>query len=297
MPFIWRRKNACGFGERQPGFFPLNLPPRSCLSRPDGVVFRAPFVLLPPRPMRRRTPHSIFVEQVQRRLLARLAELDVDVIVRELDPFLTNERRARFESVFSQRLDSVTVLMDAPYDPHNGAAVLRSCDAFGVHRLHVVERNGLEFLAARQVARGSEQWVHVRTYSESKGALDTLEASGHELVATHPMGELNPEDLRQIPKVCLVLGNERDGIHPELSPACKRSVRVPMRGFAESLNVSVTGAILLQHATAGRSGDLSDAERLFLKARAMILTIDHAAEILLAKGIELRPEIFAPVET
>jgi tRNA (guanosine-2'-O-)-methyltransferase len=247
--------------------------------------------------MRRRTPNSIFVEQAQRRLLARLAELDQHAIVRELDPFLTPERRARFEAVFSQRLDSVTVLMDAPYDPHNGAAVLRSCDAFGVHRLHVVERAGIEFLAARQVARGSEQWVHVRTYADSQGALDALAATGHELVATHPGGELNPEDLRHIPKVCLVLGNERDGIHHELSRACRRSVRVPMRGFAESLNVSVTAAILLQHATTGRAGDLSDAERLFLHARAMVLTIDHAAEILLAKGIELDAEIFAPVET
>lgn len=251
----------------------------------------------PAPPMRRRTPHSIFVEQAQRRLIARLGELDQEAIVRELDPFLTNERRARFESVFSQRLDSVSVLMDAPYDPHNGAAVLRSCDAFGVQRLHVVERGGLGFLAARQVARGSEQWVHVCTYPDSKGALDTLAASGHELVATHPMGELLPEDLKHIPKVCLVLGNERDGIHQELSSACKRSVRVPMRGFVESLNVSVTAAILVQHATAGRAGDLSDAERLFLKARAMVLTIDHAAEILLAKGIELAPEIFAAVET
>ena len=70
-----------------------------------------------------------------------------------------------------------------------------------------------------------------------------------------------------------------------------------MRGFVESLNVSVTAAILLQQATTGRAGDLSDAERLLLRARAMVLTMDHAAEILLAKGIELTPEIFAPVET
>ncbi len=247
--------------------------------------------------MRRRSPHTIFVERTQRKLLARFAEVDHHAIVRVLDPFLTDERRARFETVFSQRLDSVTVLMDAPYDPHNGAAVIRSCDAFGVQRLHVVERADIEFLAARTVARGSEQWVHVRTYSESKTALETLAASGHELVATHPEGELLPEDLRHIPRVCLVLGNERDGIHQELSNACRRSVRVPMRGFVESLNVSVTAAILLQQATTGRAGDLSDAERLLLRARAMVLTMDHAAEILLAKGIELSPEIFAPVET
>jgi len=237
--------------------------------------------------MRRRTPHAIQVELAQKRLLARLAGLDHAAIVNVLEPFLTPERKARFDAVFSSRLDAVTVLMDAPYDPHNGAAVLRSCDAFGIQRLHVVERGNISFLAARQVARGSEQWVHVRTYPTSSAALETLAASGHELVATHPQGELAPEDLRSIPKVCLVLGNERDGIHAELVAACKRSVRVPMRGFAESLNVSVTGAILLQHATTGRPGDLPAQEQLALHARAMVLTIDHAAEILLARGIDI----------
>ena len=237
--------------------------------------------------MRRRTPHAIQVELAQKRLLARLAGLDHAAIVRALSPFLTPERKARFDAVFSSRVGSVTVLMDAPYDPHNGAAVLRSCDAFGVQRLHVVERGGISFLAAREVARGSEQWVHVRTYPTSVAALDALAASGHELVATHPQGELAPEDLRSIPKLCLVLGNERDGIHEELVAACKRSVRVPMRGFVESLNVSVTAAILLQHATSARPGDLSEDEQRALQARAMILTIDHAAEILLANGISI----------
>jgi len=237
--------------------------------------------------MRRRTPHAIQIALAQKQLLSRLNGLDHAAIVRTLEPFATPERKARLDAVFSSRLDAITVLMDAPYDPHNGAAVLRSCDAFGIQRLHVIERNGLPFLAARQVARGSEQWVDVHTYPTTAPAAAALASSQHELIATHPQGELVPEDLRAIPRVCLVLGNERDGIHKELVAACKRSVRVPMRGFAESLNVSVTAAILLQHATHGRPGDLSDAERCLLHARAMILTIDHAAEILAAAGIAL----------
>src|SRR5262249_61327237 len=112
-----------------------------------------------------------------------------------------------------------------------------------------------------------------------------LARSGHELVATHPDGELSPTDLASIPRLCLVLGNERDGIHEELRGACKKSVRIPMRGFAESLNVSVTAAILLQHATAGRPADLGEEEQQLLYARALILTIPHAPEILLAKGV------------
>jgi tRNA (guanosine-2'-O-)-methyltransferase len=235
--------------------------------------------------MRRRTPHAIHIATEQKNLLARLAGLDHAAIVRALEPFATPERKERLDAVFSSRLDAVTVLMDAPYDPHNGAAVLRSCDAFGVQRLHVVERGTVEFLAARQVARGSEQWVDVHTYKTSDAATSTLAASGHELIATHPQGELVPEDLRHIPRVCLVLGNERDGIHQELLAACKRSVRIPMRGFAESLNVSVTAAILLQRATDGRPGDLSPEERRFLHARALVLTMSHAPEILAAHGI------------
>jgi tRNA (guanosine-2'-O-)-methyltransferase len=220
--------------------------------------------------------------------MAALHRLDVAVVARELEEFVTPERKARIRGVIDARLDGVTVLMDAPHDPHNGAAVLRSCDAFGIQRLHIVER-AEQFLAARTVARGSERWVEARTYSSSEAAIDALRTSGHELVATHPAGELTPDELSKIPKVALVLGNERDGIHASLVSACKASVRIPMRGFAESLNVSVTAAILLEHATSGRPGDLSDTERGMLYARALILSVPHAAEILAARGIRLDP--------
>jgi tRNA (guanosine-2'-O-)-methyltransferase len=237
--------------------------------------------------MRRSTRDSSYVALEQQKLLGRLHGLDHGAIAAALEPFVTAERRARLLEVFGARLDAVTVLMDAPYDPHNGAAVLRSCDAFGIQRLHVVERNDIKFLAARQVARGSEQWVDVHAYPTSDKAIAALRASGHTLIGTHPKGDLGPADLRHVARPCLVLGNERDGIHAELSAACEKTVRIPMRGFAESLNVSVTGAVLLQYATDGRPGDLPEAERLFLFARALVLTVDHAAEILVARGIRI----------
>jgi tRNA (guanosine-2'-O-)-methyltransferase len=84
-----------------------------------------------------------------------------------------------------------------------------------------------------------------------------------------------------------VLGNEREGIHDELRAACELSVRVPMRGFAESLNVSATAAILLEHATLGRPGDLADEERCLLYARALVSSIPHALDILRARGVPL----------
>lgn len=236
--------------------------------------------------MRRSTPNCAFIAEQRDGILRSLDEVDQEAVIRVLEDLVTAERRVRLLTVFSARLDAVTVVMDAPHDPHNGAAVLRSCDAFGLQRLHVVERSE-RFLSSKTVSRGSERWVDVRTYQRSQDAIGVLEASGHELVATHPAGELVPADLRAIPKMALVLGNERDGIHEELAGACRRSVRIPMRGFAESLNVSVTAAILLHNATEGRPGDLSEPERTKLYARALILTVPHAAEVLEAKGIRV----------
>lgn len=200
--------------------------------------------------------------------------------MRLLEPLVTERRRERLLDVISRRLESVQVVFDAPHDPHNGAAVLRSCEAFGVQKVHVVERKE-SFLASSTVARGAEKWVDVtRTKGDASQAIATLRASGFELVGAHPEGELVPEDLASLPRVALVLGNERDGIADDLAAACTRRVRVPMRGFIESLNVSVTAAILLSHATRGRKGDLSEADRLRLYARGLYFSVDKADRLL-----------------
>jgi hypothetical protein len=101
-------------------------------------------------------------------------------------------------------------------------------------------------------------------------------------VRAHPEGSLVPEDLARLPHCALVLGNEHDGIRDELEAAATLSVRVPMRGFTESLNLGVTAGILLAGATAGRPGDLRrpDLERLY--ARGLYRTVPRAAAILAA---------------
>ncbi len=238
--------------------------------------------------MRRRTPGAAFVAEEQRKLLAVLHQLDARAIAAELTPLIRPERCEKLRRAIDARLHAVTVVMDAPYDPHNGAAVLRSCDAFGLASMHVVERN-MGFLASKPIARGSERWVHVHTHAGVPAAVAELRGAGYELVATHPQGELTPEDLSRLPRVALILGNEREGIGNDLVTSCDRSVRIPMRGFAESLNVSVTAAILIQHATRDRPGDLPEAERNMLYARALILTVPHAAELLYARGVLKEP--------
>jgi tRNA (guanosine-2'-O-)-methyltransferase len=229
--------------------------------------------------MRRRTPGVVGTEDlIGARILAAEAR-DPARVIRLLEPLVLERRRERIRAVLAQRLSSVTVLFDAPHDPHNGAAVLRSCEAFGVQRLHVVERRE-RFLAAPSVARGAGKWVDVTVHRDPKEAVRSLLAQGFELVGAHPGGELLPSDLAALPKLAIVLGNERDGISADLEAACSRRVRVPMRGFVESLNVSVTAAILLAAATDGRAGDLSEADRLRLYARGLYFSVQRAEDVL-----------------
>jgi len=204
-------------------------------------------------------------------------------VIETLEPLAVDERRSRLWSVVKSRIGNVTVLMDAPHDPHNAAAVLRSCDVFGIPRAHVVPR-GEAFAVGRTVAKGAERWIEVVYHRTPEQALAALHAQGYTTVATHPEGNLAPEALALLPKVALILGNEHDGIRDALHAGARVSVRIPMRGFVESFNVSVAAGVLLYAATRGRSGDLSEAEQLRFYARALVRSVPRALEVLAARG-------------
>jgi tRNA (guanosine-2'-O-)-methyltransferase len=213
-----------------------------------------------------------------------MAAHDPERTIRLLEPLVTDERRERLRAVISRRLGCIAVVLDSPYDPHNGAAVLRSCEAFGVQRLHVVERRGTPFAVARSVSRGAEKWIDVVRHARPESALGWARSAGLPLVAADPDGELAPADLARMPRAAIVLGNEHEGIRGEIARACEARVRVGMRGFVESLNVSVTAAILLCAATEGRSGDLEEDEKRRLYARGLYLSVPRAEEVLGALG-------------
>jgi tRNA (guanosine-2'-O-)-methyltransferase len=202
-------------------------------------------------------------------------------VIAALEPLSEERRRARLVEVISARIGSVTLLLDAPQDPHNAAAVLRSLDAFGIPELHVVPRDQ-PFAFGRKVSQGTERWVEVLLHPTPEEAIHALTQQSFTLVATHPKGELLPEDLPGIERLCLVVGNEHDGISQALVGAAASTVRVPMRGFVESLNLSVACALLLRAATLGRPADLDAAERRLLYAAGLVRSVPRAEEILTA---------------
>jgi tRNA (guanosine-2'-O-)-methyltransferase len=189
------------------------------------------------------------------------------------------ERRARLWQLVAGRTDNVTVAMDAPHDPHNGAAVMRTCDAFGVQQLHVVE--AIEpFMLARKVSLGTERWIDVRRHATYASAIARLQREGYTLVAACMDGELVPSDLARLERFALVMGNERVGVSNEFLAASHQRVRIPMRGFVESLNLSVATAILLHAALADRAGDLSELRRREIYARGLVRSVVKIRQVL-----------------
>ncbi|MCU0682293.1 MAG: RNA methyltransferase [Polyangiaceae bacterium] len=243
--------------------------------------------------MRRSNP-TVFAPGQLPPLEGVLRYASAEAVAQALAPFATAERVARLREVAAGRVTALTVLMDAPHDPHNGAALVRTLDAFGVHALHVVEAEGRPFLLTPSVSRGAHKWVDLRLHARVDEAITALRAAGHTLVAAEPQGELLPPDLARLPRPCLVVGSEHEGIRPALRAACARSVRVPMRGFSESLNLGVTAAVLLSHALAGRPGDLGAPAIEWFVARGLLLSIPGSITILHERG--LLPAGFDPID-
>jgi tRNA (guanosine-2'-O-)-methyltransferase len=136
------------------------------------------------------------------------------------------------------------------------------------------------FLVGHRVAQGTERWVDVVQHRTAEEAVALLRSRSFRLIATHPQGTLTPADLQSVERLCLVLGNEHDGISAALAAAADESVRIPMRGYVESLNLSVAAAVLLAAALEGRPGDLTPEEEQRWYAVGLFRSVPRAEEIL-----------------
>ncbi|NNL09870.1 MAG: RNA methyltransferase [Croceitalea sp.] len=167
-------------------------------------------------------------------------------LLRYLEGYLTNERKARFEEVLTQRTNFLTVAIEDVFQLHNTSAVIRSCDAFGIQNVHVVEARYGKRLD-KQIAMGAEQWVDVQRYKSTKSCLEALKSANFQIIATTPHDnavELSQFELTQ--KTALFFGTEKEGLSQEILNAADGYITIPMNGFTESLNVSVAAAIILQ---------------------------------------------------
>lgn len=200
-------------------------------------------------------------------------------VVEALAPLVTEARLGRMEAVVNQRSGSLVVVLEELTDPHNGSAIMRSADAFGVQEVHVIpSQHG--FLAAHRIAKGTHRWLDIVRHPSPEECVEVLHGRGFEVLVAAMDGELTPRDLEERDKVAVVFGNEHAGASRAMRGVADGAFQVPMVGFVESLNVSVAAAVTLSHASQGHRGDLTPARREALLARYLMTSVRDAERVV-----------------
>jgi tRNA (guanosine-2'-O-)-methyltransferase len=213
-----------------------------------------------------------------------------------VDPgFLLPERKARIDEVVANRTRTLTVVMEAFCDPQNVNAVLRTCEAMGVQEVHAVEGPMKPYDRNKKISQNADKWLDVKRWRSTRECLAHLKAGGFSIYATDLQGGAVPiERLPFAGKVALVFGNESRGVSDEALALADARCAIPMRGFVQSLNVSVAAAIALakalerREADRGRHGDLPEAEAAALRERFYVLAVKQRARIAKAAAVEQR---------
>lgn len=169
---------------------------------------------------------------------------------------ITPDRFQKMKNVIQNRTRYISVALENIFQPHNASAVLRSCDAFGIQDVHIIE-NSNTFSSNPAVDMGTSQWLSLQRYRNknrnSVQAIEALKNQGYRVVATSPHSKdinLDEFDLSKGKSVFL-FGTELDGLTPEALAAADEYVKIPMYGFVESFNISVCAALTLHHLVLG----------------------------------------------
>ena len=166
----------------------------------------------------------------------------------EFYSIITDNKKEMFDRISSERTNHITVVLENIFQEHNASAVVRTCDCFGVQELHIIEKNN-QYKLQRDIALGAGRWVDMYNYNlgnqVTKDCILKLKNKGYKIVATTPHTEQTIYDLNLSNPLAFVFGTERRGISDEVFDLADEKVKIPMYGFTESFNISVSVAIVL----------------------------------------------------
>ena len=174
-------------------------------------------------------------------------------VINYLKDFITQDRLLRINKVLEFRTNHLTIVLEDLHKVYNANAVLRSCDGFGIQDVHIIE-NRNEFDSAESVSIGAHNWLSLYRYNDKSKNIDTcfdhLRSKGYQIIATtpHERGfKISKLDVTQ--KTALVFGGELEGVSNEVIKKADKFVTIPMFGFSESFNISVSAAICMYEIT------------------------------------------------
>jgi tRNA (guanosine-2'-O-)-methyltransferase len=172
-------------------------------------------------------------------------------LIQYLENFVTERRKELFYNNIQHRTRYITVVLEDIFQSQNASAVLRTCDCLGIQDVHVIE-NYNKYQINPDVALGSNKWITLKKYNlkqidNTDDAIKNLKAAGYRIVATSPhKNDIDLTDFKlENGKAAFLFGNEKQGLSKNALNLADEYVKIPMFGFTESYNISVSAAILL----------------------------------------------------
>ncbi len=212
--------------------------------------------------------------------------MEATQIIELLSNYVTKERLETLNRVIDERTNYISVVLEDIFQNHNASAVLRSCDCFGIQNVNFIE-NRYSYMENKDVAMGSSQWLSIKRFNQKENntldAINAMRDAGYRIVATTP--HTNDVLIKNLDltkgKIALFFGSEKPGLSDIVMENADEFVRIPMYGFTESFNISVSAALCLYELTAKlRNSDinwhLSEHERTELLAQWMKLSARSA---------------------
>jgi tRNA (guanosine-2'-O-)-methyltransferase len=161
----------------------------------------------------------------------------------------TDKRIARIEGVLSRRQPDLRVVLEGVTIAHNASAVIRTCDAAGILYLDLISPNPDLLRLNEAITTRTEKWLEIGTHASANECLSGLKARGFAIVATRLSEDAVPyTEVDYGGPTALVFGSESDGISDEALALADRVIRIPMVGMVQSLNLSVSVAVVLYEA-------------------------------------------------
>jgi tRNA (guanosine-2'-O-)-methyltransferase len=163
---------------------------------------------------------------------------------------MTPEREERILRVLGQRQDSIAVVLENVFDPHNVSAVMRTCDAVGIQEVFVLNtRIPLRKRWGAKSSSSAAEWLTIHSYADAGECFAELRKRRYRILTTHLSGDalsLYTIDLTE--RIALVFGNEHEGVSEEIRALADGNFVIPQVGIIQSLNISVACAVSLYEA-------------------------------------------------
>lgn len=166
-----------------------------------------------------------------------------------LTPFITEKRLARMRTVLENRTRFLALILEDIYQPHNASAVLRSAECFGIQDIHIIEKEN-RYRVNPDIALGASQWLTIQRNNNTLETFSQLKSEGYQIAALTLQEDTIPlETFELTQKTALCLGTEETGLSQAAIEHADIHLKIPMYGFTQSFNISVTAAMCLYDLT------------------------------------------------